>query len=475
MKDFLKKNKFNILILLLYSTVTFIIMLYHESWRDEAQTWLIAKNLSFIDIFKQMKYEGHPCLWNYIIAPFAKLGFPYITQNIICWLIMNTTVAIILWKTSINKLIKVLIIFSAPFTYYYCIIARNYCLIPLALVLIAVLYKDRSKKPIQYVLSISLLAHTHVLMLGLVGILYTVFFIEELFIHFKTKTKDEKQIVIISLVIAILGLLILFMQLYGSTSANKAINKEEKFDINKLNKITQVLEIITKSITGKDYDNLCYSVILMIIIALVYGMIKFPKETIIFLIGFAFNIFVYIYIYSNFSLQKVSICLLLLIFLRLIQEREDEKKDNYLLEGILIIILVFNIVSGIEAIRKDIKNPYSGSKEAAKFIKENIHESDTIVTSHVPSASALIPYLSSYTFWNPQICEYFTYSTWNEELMSGYTMQDFIENTKEFIKDKENIYFIFCYNWTEERSKNVYRCNKCKRDIQKCRQSTNMG
>ena len=465
MKEFFKKNKFNIIVLFIYSVTTFIIMLYHESWRDEAQTWLIAKNLNFIEIFQQMKYEGHPCLWIYMVLPFAKLGFPYITQNIICWIIMNITVAILLWKTSVDKLIKVLIIFSAPFIYYYSIIARNYCLIPLALVLIAALYKDRGKKPIQYVAAITLLAHTHILMLGLVGILYTLFFIEELFIHFKTKTKTEKKWIIVSLIIAILGLIILFLQLYGSTSENAVINKKDEFEFKYLDEIIPIAELITKSLTDVIDDNICFSIILSILIIMIHGMIKHPRETLIYIVAVAFNLYVFIFIYSNLSLQKASIYLLLLIFLLLLQSKDDEKKENYLLEGILIIILVLNIGTGIKAVNKDIKNQYSCSRETAKYIKENIRKSDTIITSHVPSASALIPYLNGYTFWNPQICEYFTYSTWNDELMREYSIQEFIDNTKEYIKDKENVYFIFCYNWQEERFKNVYRINKCSRDI----------
>lgn len=73
MKEYIKKNKFNILITLIYSIATLTVILFHESWRDEAQSWLIARDLGIIDIFKQMKYEGHPALWYLILVPFAKL------------------------------------------------------------------------------------------------------------------------------------------------------------------------------------------------------------------------------------------------------------------------------------------------------------------------------------------------------------------------------------------------------------------
>lgn len=73
MKEYIKKNKFNIIITVIYAIITLVIIMYHENWRDEAQSWLIARELGLIDIFKQMKYEGHPALWYLILAPFAKL------------------------------------------------------------------------------------------------------------------------------------------------------------------------------------------------------------------------------------------------------------------------------------------------------------------------------------------------------------------------------------------------------------------
>jgi hypothetical protein len=62
-------------------------MFYHEPWRDEAQAWLISRDLPILSIFRQMNYEGTPALWHIILVPFAKFGAPYIIEN----LISNTT------------------------------------------------------------------------------------------------------------------------------------------------------------------------------------------------------------------------------------------------------------------------------------------------------------------------------------------------------------------------------------------------
>ena len=178
MKKFIKENKIELIIMLSYMIITFIISIFfHEKWRDEAQAWLMARDLNLIDLLKQMKYEGHPVLWQLILMPFAKLGFPYITQSIISLLFMWIFAWIIIKKSPFPTFIKAGILFSLPIIYLYPVISRNYSLIPLALSIIAILYKYRNEKIIQYNLAILFLAYTHVLMWGLVrNIIFNAFY-----------------------------------------------------------------------------------------------------------------------------------------------------------------------------------------------------------------------------------------------------------------------------------------------------------
>ena len=60
MKKIRKLIKFENIVFLLYFILTLILVLNHEFARDEAQVWLIVKNLDVVGIIKQMQYEGHP-------------------------------------------------------------------------------------------------------------------------------------------------------------------------------------------------------------------------------------------------------------------------------------------------------------------------------------------------------------------------------------------------------------------------------
>ena len=84
MKNIINKiKKFGTLetiVFILYIVLIMIIGITHECYEDETQSWLIARDLNIVEIIQQTKYEGHSFLWYFILAPFAKLGFPIEAQ-----------------------------------------------------------------------------------------------------------------------------------------------------------------------------------------------------------------------------------------------------------------------------------------------------------------------------------------------------------------------------------------------------------
>src|SRR3974390_344038 len=51
-----------------YVAAVFIAVAHHEPWADEAQSWLVARDLPYWKmIFSQMRYENSPGLWQTIL------------------------------------------------------------------------------------------------------------------------------------------------------------------------------------------------------------------------------------------------------------------------------------------------------------------------------------------------------------------------------------------------------------------------
>ena len=52
----------------LWVAIVAFILPYHEKWADEAQAWLIARDLALRTIwFHELRYEGSPGLWHTIL------------------------------------------------------------------------------------------------------------------------------------------------------------------------------------------------------------------------------------------------------------------------------------------------------------------------------------------------------------------------------------------------------------------------
>ena len=462
----IKENKLDIIIFLIYAIVTFVItIIFHEKWRDEAQAWLIARDLDFWGIIKQMTYEGHPPLWHLILAPFAKLGFPYITESVISWLIMCVTAGLILKKAPFKKPVQVLILLTAPFIYLYPTIARSYCLVPLALVLIAILYKNRHEKPIKYTLAILFLAYTHMLMWGLVGILYLFFFLEEIFYVKKTK-KDVKNI-IIALIIAFAGLIILFYMLSGGISQNTQLQLASIVDISFI-KIRLLFVEILSNLFGPITYSFGFRVFIEIfaIVIICYYFKKNSQSMVIAIVSILWPIFVYLCIYG-YSTQKINLIILTTIFIAWIIKEENNhiKKENEsknvssLLDKVAIygsiFVLLLNAMQGISWIQEDISTKYSFSKEVAEYINQNLENDSVVVSVFGPYTSAVIPYTETsknIRFWNPSTQKYFTYMDWDDISNEVLNLEDIMTNIQNNFKN-ENVYILSSNDLLETKNK----------------------
>lgn len=196
----LKNNrqlKISLIIAAVFFLVNLIFVLAHEQFYDEANTWQIAKAVTPWNFWEVFNLEPHPVLWTIIIAPFAKLGLPYITQNILSLLVVTLCVFLLMWKAPFSNKVKIILVFSGAFMLYYTSIARDYCLVVLGLVLVAVTYKDRLKHPVRHLLSIIVLFQSHFLAFPLA------FLMSGFFIYDLKKNKHKVLPYTISLIICV--------------------------------------------------------------------------------------------------------------------------------------------------------------------------------------------------------------------------------------------------------------------------------
>jgi hypothetical protein len=146
---------------LLYVSLLALVISRHEPWADEAQAWLMARDLSLFDLFvRYLRYEGTPGLWHLLLLGPAKLGLPYASMSILSGLIATGGVLLFLTRSRVPFVLRLLLPFSFILLYQYAVVARSYVLIPLLLFAIAAIYRDRSRRIALFTLLLCLLANT---------------------------------------------------------------------------------------------------------------------------------------------------------------------------------------------------------------------------------------------------------------------------------------------------------------------------
>ncbi|HIS89428.1 TPA: hypothetical protein IAA87_08400 [Candidatus Avigastranaerophilus faecigallinarum] len=418
-KQFILFNKFNLLLLILWLIVVLFTMFHHEIWRDEAQAWCIVRDLNFIEIFRSARTEGHPFLWYLILYPFAKLGFPVEIMQVISLFFVFISISFLLFKSPFNKFEKSIICFSAGMLYYLPVVARNYSMIPIFLFLLAYFYPNRNKHPFLYILIIILLSQTHVYMLGVCAILSCLFIFESI------KNKIVPNIK--SLVILLVYFLFVFFVFIDTPSENYALVP----GVNNIIPFNQLVILISTVFVfplmnilvplQKYSDFISLVSLIPFLFLITYCFFKSDKKIfLIFSFSVGFMLFVFTKVYFNGILyQKSFLIFLIVLFCYWLYKQENKQVSKLLAFSFNWLFIISMIISPI-VISQEIKYNFSGGKEIAQYIKNNLEEEDVFIAIGNPYLfSPICAYLPNKKFYNTLSSNYISYYSYASQNKSN--------------------------------------------------------
>ena len=147
-------------VLAVWITVVSFTIKYHEKWSDEAQAWLIARDLDLRTIwFHELRYEGSPGLWHTILwAAQHVFHAKYDAIGYIGMAGATAGTALLILKAPFPRVIRWPLAFTYCIIYQYAVIARPYTLLPLLAFAAAILFKD-IRHPERMTLVLVLLAN----------------------------------------------------------------------------------------------------------------------------------------------------------------------------------------------------------------------------------------------------------------------------------------------------------------------------
>jgi len=425
---------------------------WHEKWLDEAQIWLIARDLNPRQIIQQMHYELSPSLWHQMLHIFAANNWPYITQSILNSLIMIVAVYLLLWQTKIKTSIKLLLIFSYYLAFEYSLISKSYSLTIMFLLIIAVLKRNNKSNWWQAIM-IFFLANTNTIGMVSAGALI-IMSIWELIGNKEKKIKNWLPLILMSG-----GLLIAIWQIYPVV------------DINHSNGFTHYLTPVNgmamaffpwKILT---LDNLLLMregiwhfsiwntlIVILFLVLIIWRFWRQPKLLVFLLINYLGLSYLLIFC-DNGHLRHYGFFLIWLIITLILdnQQNRPEQIGRKIFDTALIISLIFLTICGCKEYYMEIRYPFSPTKEAAQFIKQNNLEDTYWITDSFYMTS-LLPYFPEKKIWQAGCYREISFFQVDRECIDGLRKTE--ENIKNIVKKK-----------TLEKQRIIYFTNKPLDDI----------
>ncbi|MCM1135223.1 MAG: hypothetical protein NC400_06560 [Clostridium sp.] len=432
-----------------------VLLMRHELWRDEANVWLIARELSPVQLFAEIKYQGHPCLWYLIVMPFAKMGLPFKTIGVISYCIMAITAGIYLFKAPLCAPVKIVSLFSPVFSYFYADIARNYCLIALILVLLAVCYPKRNERPVLYGLLLGLLVQADTIALMAAGMISLMWLWENVLCSIREKSGRAFLGILKGIWIPLASLFLWIAQFYQVSDSPefqlRAMGAGEF-----LGEMRRYCLWILERLSGMG-EGFCVFMLLAFLLLFLAASIwqKNGWAMIVMTAAYLFEAAFSIVVYQLHIWHFIALCFVLIWALWILYSQKKDKGPSGkggagILIGIqtlflmLAVCMFFHWNSEEEASNLDnaLHGLYSDGEGAASYIRDNISSEELILSDNVSMASSVLAHLPDYEFYyagNGQKAVYADYGAEQSREISWDETLSWVE--RDFL-DKEEFYLL---------------------------------
>ena len=457
-----KKNIFlTHLLVLAFLVFGTIGILNHEMWRDELQAWMIAKDSSsMIELFNNLKYEGHPGLWHSCLYLITRFTDNPVAMQFFHLLIATTVIYVFVKFSPFTNLQKILFTFGYFPFYEYSIISRAYSLGCLLVFVFCTLYPRRNQSYLIFSLIIFLLANTSVYgCIIAISLAMTLILDAWMSQNFLSLFYIKRWNIVISLIIGTLGIIVAVIQLIMPADAgfigDKIITTPSD------DSAVVVLKPIIKRLA------LTFIIIWRIYITIpnFFGykfwnsniLIETPSffsniEVLCGIFAFIFSLILLLFSTSLFARKPVVLFLylsgtggillfsyikylgylrhhgnLFILFLACLWISSFYRQSNFLSGALtkvvsffyqrrnqyLTTILLIHVVAGIFAYTRDLNDPFSASKEVAAFIETQGFK-ESLIIGRKDFAVSPISALLNQEIYYPESDEFGSFIVWKK-------------------------------------------------------------
>jgi len=362
-------------VLLIWICVTNFTIRYHEKWADEAQAWLIARDLDLRTIwFHELRYEGSPGLWHTILwvaqhvfhAGYGAIGYIGLAGA-------TAGAALLIFKAPFPRFIRWPLAFTYFMVYQYAVIARPYTLLPLLAFAAALLFKDirhPERMTVVLVLLANLSLHGTIIAGGL-GLAYLI----EAAQSWRTLEPEVRKRYQICVAVMALTFLFIVVILKPTPDVEEFVMKER---VARLPPALQAqypspLRKVTEALSGAFVDYSAPSV-LFVVLAAAWCFVR--RKFLAFAIPIGGLIALYAVVHGAPHHQGTAfvaaIAALWIAWPTLQEQHAFSTRERWAAQGMIAMLLCLcavNIWDSAVVIKREYLYPYSGAEDAAKYLK----------------------------------------------------------------------------------------------------------
>ncbi|MGA2962365.1 MAG: hypothetical protein ABSD96_11885 [Candidatus Korobacteraceae bacterium] len=344
---------------------------HHEKWADEAQAWLLVRDLDLKALWlHELRYEGSPGLWHTILwvaqhvfhAPYASIGVIGLAGSV-------AGVAFMFWKAPFPRPLRYLLAFSYFMVYQYAVIARPYTLLPLLTFAAAYLFRDlEHPERMTLVLALLALLTVHgILIAAALGLAYLL----EAAKAWHSQSEPLRRRYVACVTVMLMLFLFLFVILKPTPDVEVIAVKQNpsKYHVVDSPKLTKLISILSGALMD-------YWVPSAFFLLLAGAWCHMRRKLLAFALPTALLIVLYTGIYGaahHHGAVFIAVIAGLWIAWPTQQEQQaftiGERRATQGMVALLVCLFGINIWDAAISIRNEYRYPYSGAQDAANYLK----------------------------------------------------------------------------------------------------------
>jgi hypothetical protein len=386
---------------------------YHEAWRDELHCWSVGRNATGLRdlMFGDRRYDGHPFLWYYCVHLASRIYRGVAALHALTITIAAASAYLWLRHSGAPRFVRLLLLPSYLFFYEYSVVCRSYILGSLLLFAFVIRYRREAVRYLELSILLGLLALTSVYGAFMSGALAMFLFTRGVALFRRDANGERRWLELRSGYL--LGLFV-YLGFVGLTAATSMPPKDEIFAPTWY--VSQMGFVNVKKAlvnfwwgfvpTNEDWSSQSYLGLGFptlepylpwlgagLLLCWLFALRRAPMVAVSFLVvALAMGAFGQMK-YPGGLRHVGNIFLFLLACAALVRREVGHGRRLPLLWGLLTCCLLVQIRANVNAVRQDVKRPFSGALQAAKFVAEKFPSDTLLIGSNDFIASGVGGYL----------------------------------------------------------------------------------